>query len=192
MGLIAKSLKPSSPKTTELIIYISSKLKDKPNFGSTLLGKALCLIDSVSYLKTGNPITDLSYIKQEFGPTPNPTKFLPIRDSLVTSGELEKIDVQYCGFVQNKFIAKREPKIDIFSNDEIYLIDDVLISICDHNATEISNYTHTFLAWIFANHKEELPFYSFLLTSIDPDIKDYKWAQKSIKEYESSIKNASE
>ena len=164
---------------------------DKPNFGSTLLGKSLCLIDSVSYLKTGTPITDLSYIKQEHGPTPNPTKFLPIRNNLVEAGELEKIEVLYCGFVQHKFIATRLPQIDVFSKDEIYLIDDVLTSICDHNATEISNYTHTFLAWIFANHKEELPFYSFLLTSVDPEIKDYKWAQKAIKEYESSKKNAS-
>ena len=79
MGFVGKIAKPS-PKTSELIIYISSKLKDKPNYGSTLLGESLCLIDSMSFLKTGHAITDFLYIKQERGPTPNPRQFLLIRD----------------------------------------------------------------------------------------------------------------
>src|SRR6266542_1678237 len=89
--IMAQSSKPASEKTVELIIYISSRLKDKPNYGSTLLGKSLCLIDSMSYLKRGEPITELKYIKQDFGPTPDPATFLQIRDTLVANGDLEKI-----------------------------------------------------------------------------------------------------
>jgi hypothetical protein len=180
-----------SQKTAELIIYISSKLKDKPNYGSTLLGKALYLIDSMSFLKFGHPITDLTYIKQEHGPTPTPSKFLQIREILVANGELEKVDADYFGRKQYKFIAKRNPRIEIFDKDEIFLIDEVLENICDQNATELSNYTHQFLAWIIANDKEELPFYSFLLTKDDAEPKDLEWADKSIKAYKSSQKNAS-
>jgi hypothetical protein len=181
----------STDRTIELIVYISSKLGERANYGATLLGKALCLIDSVSYLKTGQPISDLSYIKQERGPTPNPNKFLPLRDFLVSNGDLEKIDVNYFGFLQNKFISKREPRIKVFTKDEIFLIDEVLSSISDQNASEISEYTHNFLAWIFANNKEELPFYSFLLTTADLNAKDFEWAKKSIKTYKSYVKNAS-
>jgi hypothetical protein len=190
MGFAGKITQPS-PKTSELIIYISSKLKDKPNYGSTLLGKSLCLIDSMSFLKTGHAITDFSYVKQERGPTPNPRQFLPIRDALVESGDLEKLNAQYFGRTQNKYVAKRAPKIEVFDKDEIYLIDDVLESICDHNATEISNLSHQFIAWIFAKDKEELPFYTFLLSHTDPDTKDLVWANKSIKAYKASNKNAS-
>jgi hypothetical protein len=191
MTLFTKPTPVTSPKTIELIIYIASKLKDKPNYGSTLLGKALCLIDSMSYLKKGEPITELSYIKQERGPTPHPGKFLPVRDALVSSGELERIDTSYFGRTQNKYVAKREPKIDVFDKEEIFLIDDVLESICDHNASEISDYTHQFISWIVANHKEELPFYTFLITSKEPELRDYEWADKALKLYKSKIKDAS-
>jgi hypothetical protein len=190
MPIIAKSLNPL-PKTVELIIYISSRLKDKLNYGSTLLGKSLYLIDSMSYLKTGKPLTDLTYIKQERGPTPEPSKFLSIRDSLIANGDLAKINADYFGRMQVKFIAKREPKIDVFEKDEIVLINDVIESISDRNASEISDYTHQFIAWIFSNHKEELPFYTFLLTHSEPELKDYKWANRSIKAYQSEKNNAS-
>jgi len=191
MSLSNNISKSVSKKTIELIIYISSKFKDRPNYGSTLLGKSLYLIDSMSYLRTGNPITDFTYIKQERGPTPLPSIFLPIRDTLVANKELEKIDADYFGRKQQKFISKREPQIDVFDKDEIFLIDDVLESIGDHNAAEISDYTHQFLAWIIANDKEELPFYSFLLTENEPEVKDLEWANKSIKAYKSSLKDAS-
>lgn len=170
-------------KTIELIIYIASKLKDKPNYGSTLLGKALYFIDSVSYLKAGKPISQLTYIKQERGPTPHPVKFLPIRDALVTNADLEKVEVDYFGRIQQKFIAKREPDINVFNKDEIFLMDAVLENICDHNATEISDLSHLFLAWNIAENKEELPFFSFLLETEEPTAADYDWANKEIKLY---------
>jgi hypothetical protein len=191
MAILAKSTGQSSPKTVELIIYISSKFKDKPNYGSTLLGKSLCLIDSMNYLKTSHPISELYYIKQEFGPTPEPKKFLTLGDNLVRSGDLEKIDSSYFGRTQNKFIAKRPPRTEVFDQDEMLLIDDVLESICDQNATEISTHTHSFLAWILVKNNEELPFYTFLLTQTDPDVKDLVWANKSIKTYKASTKQGS-
>ena len=178
-------------KTIELVVYIASKLNDKPNYGSTLLGKALYFIDSVNYLKTGKPITELTYIKQEKGPTPNPNKFLSIRDALVANGDLEKIEMDYFGRTQQKFIAKREPNINVFTKEEIFLIDGVLESICDHNATEISELSHLFLAWNIAENKEELPFHSFLLDIEDPTDKDLEWANKEIKLFKKSGKKYS-
>jgi hypothetical protein len=188
MPLVSKPTYNSSVKTIELIVYISSKLKDKQNYGSTLLGKTLCLIDSMNYLKTGKPITDFSYIKQDYGPTPKPGMFLPVRDALVSKGDLEKVTTDYFGRTQNKFIAKREPDITVFEKEEIFLIDDVIESISNHSATEISDYTHQFISWIFANHKEDLPFYTFLLTNGEPELKDYEWADAAMKKYISNQK----
>jgi hypothetical protein len=170
-------------KTVEMIIYISSRLRDKPTYGSTLLGKALCLIDSMSFLEKGKPITDLSYIKQDFGPTPEPAKYLKIREQLLLAGELEKIETDYFGRTQIKYVANREPDINLFEKEELALINDVLDSISDVSATEISDYTHNFISWIFAEPKEQLPFYTFLLSSKDPELKDYRWAEKSLKLY---------
>jgi len=187
---LSESSDGASPKTIELIIYISSRLKDKPNFGSTLLGKSLCLIDSMNYLKTGKPITDLIYIKQERGPTPHPAQYLPIREKLVIAGDLKRVKADYFGRAQDKFIATREPDVEVFEKDEIFLINDILESISDHNAAEISDYTHNFISWIMANQKEELPFYTFLLTQAEPSPDDYEWANKVMGKY-LSTKNAS-
>lgn len=177
-----------NPKTIELIIYIAFKLKDKPTYGATLLGKALYFIDSMSYLRTKKPISDLSYIKQAKGPTtPQPSKFLPIRDHLVTKGDLEKIEVDYFGRKQHKFIAKRDPDIKVFNKDEIFLIDEVLDFICEQNATQISDLTHLFDCWQIAEDKEELPFHSFLLNHEEPSAKDLAWAEASIKKYKKSL-----
>jgi Protein of unknown function (DUF4065) len=171
-------------RTEELIIYIASRLQDKPNYGSILLGKSLCLIDSMNYLKRGNPISELEYIKQELGPTPTPAKFLSVRTKLENEGELEKIEVDYFGRKQIRYIAKRQPNVDVFEKDEIVLINDVLESLGDVSAKGISDYTHTFISWIFANHMENLPFYTFLLTNKEPDLSDYEWAKKSIEQLE--------
>lgn len=187
MAIYAKTYHPSA-KTIELIIYISSKLKDKPKYGATQLGKALCLTDVVSYLKAGQQVTDLTYIKQEFGPTPNPRQFLPTRNFLIENGDAELIEVPYFGLMQAKLIPKRAANIELFTKEEIILIDEVIESISDQNAVDISNYTHRFLAWNFAEDKEELPLFSFLLTSADPETKDLEWAEESIKAYEESLK----
>src|SRR6266487_4488799 len=109
---ISGTSKIPSQKSAELIIYISSKLKDKPNYGSTLLGKSLCLIDSMNYLKTGKPISDFDYIKQDHGPTPDPSHYLSIRDWLVINDELEKVESDYFGRTQIKYFPKREPKLN--------------------------------------------------------------------------------
>jgi hypothetical protein len=186
----SETLKHSSEKSIELIIYIATKLKDKPNYGSTLLGKSLCLIDSMSYLKTGKPISIFEYIKQDYGPTPEPAQYLSIRDKLVFNEELEKVESNYFGRPQIKYVAKRKPKITVFEKEEIVLINDVIDSICDINASDISDYTHAFISWIFAKHKEKLPFYTFLLTSKEPEMKDYEWAKKAVKAYQKT-KNAS-
>lgn len=176
----------SAAKTKELILYISSRLKDKPNYGATLLNKALYFIDSMNYLKRGKAITDFKYIKQEFGPTPAPSQFLSIRDEMMINNDLEVISTPYFGRTQTKYVAKREPAINVFDKEELVTIADVLESICDKGAVEISEISHNFLAWELARDKEEIPLYTFLLTSKEPDTEDYKWAEDSIDKYKKS------
>lgn len=174
----------SANKTEELIIYIASRLQERANYGSILLGKSLYFIDSMSYLKKGQPISDLEYIKQELGPTPQPAKYLSIRNKLELTGELEKVETDYFGRKQIRHIAKREPDIEVFEKDELVLINDVIESIGDKSAKDLSDYTHTFVSWIVANNMEQLPFYSFLLTNKEPESNDYEWAENAIKNYE--------
>lgn len=188
MAILNKSSKTTkySPKTVELIIYISSSLKDKPNYGPILLAKSLFMIDWMNYLKKGEPLTIFRYIKQQPGPTPDPSQFLPMVEYLIDKGDLTKINARYFGSTQLKYLPRREPQIEVFEKDELMLINDFIESICDPIASDLSDYIHNSLAWIIAYEGEELPFYSLLLKSKEPEEKDYKWAEKALKAYEAS------
>src|SRR5271154_1500233 len=152
-----------SKKTKELIIYIAYKLKDKPNYGSILLNKTLYFIDCVSYVKNGKPITDFTYIKQKLGPTPDPAKFLQVRNELENKNELKRVDDIYFGKPQRKYIANREPSIELFDKNEIVIIEEVIATIANHSGADISNYTHNIIGYNAAKHMEEMPFYSYLI-----------------------------
>lgn len=171
---------PQSEKTRELILYVTEKLKDEPTYGATLLNKALYFIDNISYLNSGKPISELRYIKQEHGPTPRPKDFLPLREDMVAEGELREEKMDFFGRVQKKYIPQRTSNTEFFSKEEVMLIDNVLSKICKANATDISEFTHTFLAWQLAEHMEELPYFTFLLTSTEPAPADIEWANTQI------------
>jgi hypothetical protein len=183
MDPIAKSPYSPSKKTTELILYISSKLKNKAHYDSVLLARALFLIDYMSYVKNRKSITDFKYIKKEHGPTPDPAQFLPTRKLLVANGDLQKKKANHFGRTQFEYIASREPDIKVFEMDEITLINDTIENVANQNGAEIMDF-HQSIAWIFANDDEEMPFYSFLFTSKKPEAKDYEWAAKVLKNYE--------
>ncbi len=170
----------SHKKTKELILYVAEKLSAKANFGSTLLNKALYFIDNIAYLKTGAPISELTYVKQQHGPTPEPSVFLAIREELENSGELEIMEAEYFGRVQKRFIAKRPSQVEVFTAPQIAIMDGVLSDIGDWSGSTASEFSHQFPAWQAAQNMEELPFFTFLLTSTPPSEEDVAWAKSEI------------
>lgn len=170
----------SSSKTKELIIYVAGKLAQEKTYGATLLAKALYFIDNINYLQTGSPISDLKYVKQEFGPTPEPSQFLSLRDDLVRTGAMEIEIGEYFGRPQKRLLPKRTSELKYFQGTEIALIDNVLHNIRDLNASEASELTHKFPAWEVANNKEALPLYTFLISCKEPSQEDIDWAHSKL------------
>lgn len=170
-------------KTRELLLYVADRLKDVPNYGATLLNKVLYFIDHTNYLVNKRPISNLNYVKQDFGPTPMPSQFLPLKKSLIDSDEMAEIKSDFFGLVQKKCLPKRKANIDHFDKDEIILIDRVIAVVATHNASSISEISHRFLAWKLAENMEELPLHTFLLTSKAPSENDIAWAKSEIKKY---------
>jgi hypothetical protein len=168
-------------KAKELIKYIAFKYKDNPNYGSTLLNKALYFIDGMNYVEKGETITGMDYIRQDRGQTPKPQDFLQIRDELCLLGEIEKVEKLYFGRKQIKYISNSKPKLNNINKEELRLIDSILGILSSYNATDVSDYSHTFISWKFAKDKEELPFYTFLLTKKDPECEDIAWAKRMYK-----------
>ena len=128
-----------SNKTSELVIYVASQLKNKPNYDAALLGNSLFLVDYMSYNRTGKPISDLSYVKEKSGIIPK--HFFQIEDYLRN---------------ENRDVVD----FNAFGSDELELIEEVLKNISE-KSSEIPNYTKSLLGWAFAEYNEEVPFYTF-------------------------------
>jgi hypothetical protein len=172
-----------SAKTTELIIYIADQLKDNPNYGAILLNKSLYYSDLMQYLAKGNTITDLQYVHQANGPTPEPGRFMTLLNLLRENGDIDIIQVPFFNYKQKKIIPKRTADISVFEKEEIVLINDVVKKLGDLSARAASDLTHELLAWKLSENMEVLPNFTFLLTSKDPDVDDYEWAQRSLEKY---------
>lgn len=163
-------------KTKELIIYIASKLSSHDNYGGTVLNKALYFVDNISYLKTASPVSKLTYIKQDFGPTPEPSLFLSLREELINAGEAEMVEVEYFGRIQKKLMPKRNADLTHFTAVEVELVDSIVLMLKDWNGTQASEISHQFPAWQAAKNKESLPYFTFLLSSKEPSPSDVEWA----------------
>ena len=172
-----------SVKTTELIIYIADQLKDSPNYGAILLNKSLYYSDLMHYLKSGTTITDLEYVHQKNGPTPEPGRFMKLLQLLQDSGDIEIIQVPFFNYKQKKVLSKRPPNITVFEKEEIVLINDVVKKIGDLSAKEVSDLTHELLSWKLSEEKETLPNFTFLLSQKEADLDDFEWAQQAWEKY---------
>lgn len=80
-------------------------------------------------------------------------------------------------------MAKRPPNIAVFEKEEIVLINDVIKKMGDLSARKVSDQTHELLAWKLSEKMEVLPNYTFLLTSKEPEMSDYEWAQRAWDSY---------
>ncbi|HTR31975.1 MAG TPA: Panacea domain-containing protein [Puia sp.] len=182
MGLSREGV-TSDPRTVELVLYVAEKLSNQPTYGATLLNKALYLIDNIAFLKLERPISKLNYVKQDRGATPAPNQFLRLRDDLVRDNYLKEIKADFFGFAQMRYVPMRQPNINVFDKEEIVLIDQVLEMLATHNASTISDLSHRHVSWQVSENMDELPFYSFLLTSRPPNEFDLKWAQEEIRKF---------
>lgn len=179
-----------SAKTTELIIYVADKLKDNPNYGAILLNKSLYYTDLMQYLTNGRTITDLQYVHQDNGPTPEPRRFLILLQLLQDNGDIEVVQAPFFNYKQKKVLAKRSPDIAVFEQAEIALINDVIKKLSDLSAREASDQTHELLAWKLSEKMEILPNFTFLLSTKEPDIGDYEWALRSWEKYNQDKKQS--
>jgi hypothetical protein len=170
-------------KTEQLILHVCKRLESHDNFGSTLLNKILYYSDNYNYVITGNPISELTYVRQKRGATPKPATFLSIRDSLIDEGKAELIEVDYFGKMQKRLVARSEPDLSVFDPKEIALIDGVIDNFRDVNAKTISKISHEELSWKVAEPMEDLPFYTYLLSAEEPTEEEVNWAKEQIKKY---------
>jgi uncharacterized phage-associated protein len=145
-----------NPKLLELILYISSRSECDPKFGSIKLNKLLFYSDFVAMREFGQPITNQPYIKMKFGPVP--LNMVAHLRALKRNGRLAIQTVDYFGRPQKRPIQLKPAKLDVFSREEIDLVNRVIGAFMDDNARSISQLSHLFLGWQIARDREVIPY----------------------------------
>lgn len=135
-------------KFKEVFLYILNKVGAKENIGETVIYKLLYFIDFDFYEKYEEQIIGATYIKNNFGPTPN--EFQKLVERMIEEGEIERIESKYYTHPQKKYLPHRAPDLSQLGANEVKIIDDVLNRLSDMNANQISEYSHRDVPWLAA------------------------------------------
>ena len=141
----------------ELIIYVSKKSVEDPHFGAIKLNKILYHSDFRAFERFGQPLTGMRYIRLQQGPAPR--ALLPVRNELMREGAIE-IEVRQAApdrHQQHRTVAKREPVMELFTPDEIAIVDEVICELWSQNATQVSDASHD-IRWATMQHKDPMPY----------------------------------
>ena len=153
----------SEPRLRELILYVSQRSASDLRFGAVKLNKILFYSDFLSYAMFGRPISGAEYQKLEKGPVLR--RFKSIRQKMVEAGELTVQAVEYStGKVQHRTIALREPRTNLFSPEELELVDGIIQVLTGTDARAISELSHIEVGWKVAEMYETIPYPTVLLS----------------------------
>lgn len=160
-----KRLTCDTAKLKELILYVANKSEDDPRFGATKLNKILYYADFAAYRTLGKSITGADYQNLSEGPAPK--QLLLRRNELLKAGDAVVERRQYYDGVQQRLIAHRPPDPEVFSEEELAIVDQVIDDLWDKNGTEVSHKSHKELGWLLTKRGEAIPYASAFFTSQD-------------------------
>lgn len=158
-----KKWEENETRFRELILYISQRCADDPTFGSVKLNKILFFSDFRTYAEFGKPITGFVYQKLPNGPAPK--RLLPVRNSMIKKGDLGLQEVRRGGRVQKRTVNLRAPNLDVFTPQQISLVDMVIDELWGKEAWAVSDLSHGMMSWVVANDREEIPYETVFLSS---------------------------
>lgn len=173
----------NTEKFKELLLYISHKNRDNPNFGAVVLNKILYYCDFGYYAFTGKSITGETYIRKERGAVPK--HLLGIREQLVKEGKLKIETINRFGNDQIRTVPIEDsPTFDALSDKEQQFADLIIERIKPMTAQTISEIAHRELSWNILSNGEEVPYCTIFLrhAHVNPIPKDAMiWAREVIK-----------
>jgi hypothetical protein len=177
-------------KLAELIVFFAKENADDRHFGATKLNKLLFTADFMAYAYLGKPITGATYIRQQFGPTPEPRQFLPVREKLEKEGRIKIAAEETYSGPQQRPRALSEPNLNFFTEKELAICRDVIDLLRPLRNVESSDWSHEFPGWLYARNGEVIPYETVYLWRKEPaTLEDREWAE-SIAQKRGLLKNA--
>ena len=148
---------PSETKLGELIIYIADECSNQRFFGATKLNKILFFADFLSYQQFGSSITESEYMKLPKGPVPR--VLVRVRNALIAAGDIAvREETVIGGKTQKRIVHLRNANLELFSAQQIKLVDDVIATLSNSTAKTVSDLSHRFIGWELAKERETIPY----------------------------------
>lgn len=128
----------------ELIVYASQRSVDDPHFGATKLNKILFYSDFRAFGRLGEPITGFAYFALPEGPAPYLLR--PVRRELELEGAIAIEQKPIGNYSQTRTVARRAAYLDLFTQAELAIVDEVIEELRPKTAAEVSAQSHG-IAW---------------------------------------------
>ena len=144
-----------SPNKLEAVIhYVIAQTQDIDNVGLTVLNKLLYFIDFDFYEIFEKSLMGETYIKNQFGPTS--IHLETILHNLERQEKISKVPSLFRGHKQNRYSSLSNPEIECLLKHELRHIDNVINSLSNMSAREISDYSHGDIPYMVAKDLKPL------------------------------------
>ena len=147
-------------KFREMILYIAERTMDDPNFGKTKMAKTLWISDFLSFIRNGKPISGATYQKLTFGHAAR--EFIPTI-SKMKPHEIAEAQQDIFGNDSTRYVALRKPNLNLFTAQEISVIDLVINKVKGMTAVELSELSHKSFGWAKSELNENIPYCTALI-----------------------------
>jgi uncharacterized phage-associated protein len=159
-------------KFQELIVYMARRLPPEAALGRVKLAKLLMLADFTAYARSGQSITGATYEKWEHGHFPRELNLAEV--DLHSEGSIDQETVDYFGKKLKHTTARRDPRMENFTEDELAVIEGVLKEYGHESATYLRALSHRELGWQLAKDHEEIPPQTIFLSKTGPTETDVR------------------
>ena len=146
--------KENTDKFKQVLLYIVSKVGNRPNIGQTAIYKLLYFIDFDYYEKYQEYLIGATYVKNTHGPSP--VSFTKIARELETQEKLVEVNSKFFQYDQKKYLVTAEPEVSSLNAQELKHIDDELERLASKTAKALSDLSHIDTPWRVAGKMEIL------------------------------------
>lgn len=158
-------------KFKQVLLYIVSKVGNRPNIGQTAIYKLLYFIDFDYYEKYEEYLIGATYVKNTHGPSP--ISFTRIARELENQGKLVEVKSKYFDYDQKRYLVTAEPEVSSLSAKELKHINDELERLASKTAKELSDLSHIDTPWRIADKMEILNYRYVFYRPEETSVGDY-------------------
>ena len=173
------STNESFERLKALMHYVCAKAADNPQvLGRIKLNKVPWYADTISFALYGKSITGERYIKRQFGPVP--AKFIPAQKKLEEEKKIVQSQSTMFRLVNHDFTSIATPDTDMFSKEDMDVINQAFEHVMKHTAMSVSEETHDHV-WELAEIGEEIPLQTvFSAEFAEVTEEDIAWAEQEL------------